>query len=121
VPTPVSIVSQFLDRKQSLDVTADLTATLDGTPIHIESYTDRVFANLPSVHMLGRLYARYGGQTGSLATVLAAAGLTLVVQIDGRTVATIGRDAQSGFFSQYLTGDAVSVSLTGLAIATLSP
>jgi uncharacterized protein (DUF3820 family) len=121
VSTPVSAIIQLLAREPSLDVTANLTATVDGSPIRIESYTDRVFANLPSIYLMWFLYDRYGSQTRSLAALLVAAGLTLVIQIDGRTVATIGRDAQSGPLTRLLAGDAVSVSLTGLVIAALSP
>jgi hypothetical protein len=115
----LTTLERLLERRRSLDVTADLTATVGGGTVHIESYTDRVFVDLPSVGAARRLYGRHGDRFERLPPLLAAADLTLEIQVDGRTVAVVGPPERGGRVERALGYPGVSLRPTGVVRALL--
>ena len=115
----LSTLERLLERRRGLDVTADLSVTVDGDPVRIESYTDRVFVDLPSFGAARRLYARHGDEHERLTGLLVATDLTLVVRVDGRRVAFVGSEATPGVVERRLGLEATSLDLPGLLLAAL--
>jgi len=77
-----------------LDVQADLTLTVEGQPVTVESFTDLVVVDLPSVRVavpLARGTLRY---LDDLEALLCTTGLTLEVRVAGTRVVRIGADAR---------------------------
>ena len=83
-----------MSRARALDVTADLTLTIDGQPIAIEAYTDTVLVDFPSVRALVAVARTEQRRLPSLERLLQRADLTVVVLVDGVTVGTIGARAR---------------------------
>lgn len=73
-----------------IDVAADLTLTVDSEPISIESYTDTVLVDFPSVRALYTVARSEGGRLPSVQRLLRDTDLTVVVLVDGVTVGTMG-------------------------------
>ncbi|MFC7155466.1 hypothetical protein ACFQPA_08355 [Halomarina halobia] len=100
-----------------VDVTADLTLTIDGQPITVESYTDTVFVNLPSIRAASAL-ARTGlRRADRLDRLLRDLDVTVVFRIDGTPVARIGAAARPGPLARIapIQPDARGVLRTALA------
>ncbi|MWG35210.1 hypothetical protein [Halomarina oriensis] len=82
------------DASAPIDVNADLTLTIDSEPIAIESYTDTVLVDFPSVRALARVVRTERGRLQSLDRVLAETDLTVAVLVDGIAVGTLGARAR---------------------------
>ncbi|WP_254543415.1 hypothetical protein [Halomarina pelagica] len=83
-------------RVHPVDVTADLTLTIDGQPIAVESYTDTVLVDLPSIGA-ARAVARSGlRRADRLDRLLHDLDVTVVFRIDGTPVARMGAAARPG-------------------------
>ena len=115
----VEALRDGLADRAPIDVTADLVLTVDGHPIRVESYTDLVTVDLPSVRAAVRLLTRHGDRSGDLPTLLAAAGLTVEVTIDGTVVARVGADADAGIMERVLGYSSVGVRPLGWLLAVL--
>jgi hypothetical protein len=76
------------------DVVADLTLTVEGQPIAVESYTDLVVVDLPSVRVLRPLWQGAGSRLDAVDRTLRTTDLTVEVRIDGTPVARLGADAR---------------------------
>jgi hypothetical protein len=76
-----------------LDVSADLTLTIDSEPIAIESYTDTVLVDFPSVRALASVARTERGRLPSFERLLRETDLTVVVLVDGVPVGTVGARA----------------------------
>ncbi|MFC5970462.1 hypothetical protein ACFPYI_03885 [Halomarina salina] len=83
-----------MSRARALDVTADLTLTIDGEPIAIESYTDTVLVDFPSVRALAAVARTERQRLPSLERTLRRMDLTVVVLVDGVAVGTVGARAK---------------------------
>lgn len=116
----VSTLVDHLERRESLDVTADLTATVDGDTVRIESYTDRVFVDLPSFATARRLYDRHGAEVDRLPALLGATDLTLEVSINGTSVAVVGPPGSGGRLERAVGYDGLTVLPGGVLRALLS-
>ncbi|MFD1512032.1 hypothetical protein [Halomarina rubra] len=81
-------------QRAPIDVEADLTLTIDGQPIAIESYTDTVLVDFPSVRALVAVARTERGRLPSLERLLSEADLTVVVLVDGTAVGTLGARAR---------------------------
>lgn len=82
------------DVRAPIDVNADLTLTVDSEPITIESYTDTVLVDFPSVRALVRVARTERGRLPSVKRLLADTDLTVVVLVDGTAVGTLGARAR---------------------------
>jgi hypothetical protein len=108
-----------------LDVSADLTVTVDGHELQVEAYTDRVLVEFPSLRAAAALLRSAPdspggagtGARGSLPGALAAADLTAVARVGARRIATVGAGASGPL--RHLGYDHVAVSPRGLALAGL--
>lgn len=76
-----------------IDVSADLTLTVESQPIRIESYTDLIVVDLPSVRVAWPLYRGLRRHMGTGENVLRTLDLTIEVRVDGTAVARIGSEA----------------------------
>lgn len=76
-----------------VDVTADLTVTVEGQSIAVESYTDTILVDLPSVRVGVAILRTEAGRLRPLDRTLREFDLTLAVLVDGTPVARIGTDA----------------------------
>ncbi|MFC6836392.1 hypothetical protein [Halomarina ordinaria] len=79
-----------------VDVAADLSLTIDGQPITVESYTDTVVVDLPSVRAAYALARSGWSRLDRTLAVLTDLDLTVLVCIDGTAVARLGADAHPG-------------------------
>jgi hypothetical protein len=102
-----------------IDVTADLVLTVDGEPVRVESYTDLVSVELASVRAAVRLLRRHGDRGGDLPDLLAAAGLTVEVTVDGTVVARAGADVDAGPLERSLGYSSVGLRPLGWLLAIL--
>lgn len=110
------------DGTLTLDVNADLTLSLDGDELEVESYTDRVVVDVPSAGVATRVFRRTGDVLPEVARVLAAADLTAVVRMSGRSVAVLGAAARPGRFGRRLDAPVeldASEMLTALVLDAL--
>lgn len=101
-----------------LDVRADLSVSVDGDEITVESYTDRIVVGVPSMRVVVALLRRARGLVPGVARVLAAADLTALVQVDGTAVAVLGAEARSGRLSNRLDAP-IAVRLDGVLSAVV--
>ena len=99
--------------------TADLALAVDGEPVRVESYTDLVTVELPSVRTAVRLFRRHGDRAGDVPGLLAAAGLTVEVAVDGTPVVRAGADAEAGPLERRLGYRSVRLRPLGCLLATL--
>lgn len=106
--------------RPALDVTADLSLDVDGTPVDVESSTDRLLVDVDSVRALVRVLRATGGRSRlrRTARLLAAADLTADLRVAGRSVALVGADADPGALGRRLGG--VEVRAGGLVAAALA-
>ena len=102
-----------------IDVTADLALAVDGEPVRVESYTDLVTVDLPSVRTAVRLLRRHGGRAGAVPDLLAAAGLTVEVSVAGTAVVRAGAEAEAGRLERRLGYRSVRLRPLGCLLATL--
>jgi hypothetical protein len=119
VTDTISAVAELASQRDPLDVTADLTATLDGEAIKIESFADEMFVNLPSVGTARRLWAYHGDDAGRVPELLGAAGLTVEIHIDDRPVASIGPPGSGGFLAGLVGFDGLSIRPGAAVLAVL--
>jgi hypothetical protein len=77
-----------------VDVVADLTLTVEGQPVSVESYTDLVIVDLPSVRIAWPLYRGLRRHLGTGDTLLHTLDLTVELRVDGTTVARAGSGAR---------------------------
>lgn len=77
-----------------LDVSADLTVTVEGQPISVDSYTDVVRVDLPSLRVLLALsrVERRRTHVERLDRLLRTVDLTLDLAVDGTRIARLGAD-----------------------------
>jgi hypothetical protein len=104
-----------------LDVAADLTVETDGREVRIDSFTDQVMVELPSMGVALSLLRQAGVRRGTLAGVagvLAAADLTARVRIRGTEAAVVGADAAPGRTGRRLSPH-VEIRPGGAALAAL--
>lgn len=113
------LASAVADRP-GLDVTADLSVSVDGTAVDVESYTDRLFVDVDSVRALVRLAGATGGRSRLRRTsqLLSAADLTAELRVAGRPVALLGADADPGPLGRRLGG--VELRAGGLVAAAFT-
>jgi hypothetical protein len=115
----VGAFREDLAERGPVDVTADLALAVDGEPVRVESYTDLVRVDLPSVRTALRLLRRHGDRAGDVPDLLEAAGLTVEVTVDGTTVARAGADADAGPIERRLGHRAVRLRPLGCLLAAL--
>lgn len=75
-----------------VDVKADVTLTVEGQPISVESYTDLLRVDLPSVRIARTVFRSAGGTRGleELDATLRTLDLTVDLAVDSVRVARIG-------------------------------
>lgn len=119
MPDLVGALREDLADRAPIDVTADLALAVDGEPVRVESYTDLVTVELPSVRTALRLFRRHGDRAGDVPGLLAAAGLTVEVAVDGTPVVRAGADAEAGWLERRLGYRSVRLRPLGCLLATL--
>jgi len=79
-----------------VDVEADVTLTVEGQPISVESYTDLLRVDLPSVRVARTVLRTAGGTRGleELDATLRTLDLTVDVAVDSVRVARVGALAE---------------------------
>jgi hypothetical protein len=101
-----------------LSVATDLTLTVDGVELAVESTGERLFAEVASLADAVRIARALGGvpddSARRLSTLLATTDLTLELRVRDRTVAVVGADARPGSLSRGLGVDPVEVRLGGV-------
>jgi len=115
----VGALREDLAERAPVDVTADLALAVDGEPVRVESYTDLVTVDLPSVRTAVRLLRRHGDRAGVVPDLLAAAGLTVEVTVSGTAVVRAGADADAGLVERRLGYRSVRLRPLGCLLATL--
>lgn len=115
----VGALREDLADRAPVDVTADLALAVDGEPVRVESYTDLVTVDLPSVRVATRLLRRHGDRAGVVPDLLAAAGLTVEVTVAGTAVARAGADAEAGPLERRLGFRSLRLRPLGCLLATL--
>lgn len=80
--------------REPVDIAADLTLTINSQPIKIESYTDTILIDLPSVRVGVALLRTEGTRLPQFDRILRDLDVTVVVQVDGTPVARLGADAR---------------------------
>lgn len=80
----------------SLDIEADLTLRVDGETVRVRSRTNKPLVDLPSIDLAFALAHRGGRYLSEIASVLAAADLTVGIAIDGTGIAILGAEAEPG-------------------------
>ena len=115
----LAALREDLAERAPVDVTADLLLSVDGEPVRVESYTDLVTVDLPSVRTALRLLRRHGDRTGDVPGLLAAAGLTVEVTVDGTTVVRAGADAEAGHIERRLGYRSVRLRPLGCLLAAI--
>ncbi|PSQ11495.1 hypothetical protein BRC93_05370 [Halobacteriales archaeon QS_5_70_15] len=115
----VGALRDDLEARAPIDVTADLALAVDGEPVHVESYTDLVSVDLPSVRTAVGLLRRHGDRADYVPDLLAAAGLTVEVTVDGTAVVRAGADADAGPLERRLGYRSVRFRPFGCLLATL--
>lgn len=96
-------LAALIESRPPLDVAADLTVSVDGTEVRVESYTDRITVAAPSLSAALGLLRGLGRSLGdgrggalsrasTLGRLLVAADLTLSVRVRGSEVARLGAD-----------------------------
>lgn len=97
----------------ALTVETDLTLTVDGVDIDIESTGERLLVSFASVPDAVRVARRSPEPTTQLDRLLAMTDLTVEVRVRGRIVAVTGADARPGVLSQLLEVPSVEFRLGG--------
>jgi hypothetical protein len=101
-----------------VDVDADLTLTVEGQPISVESYTDLVRVDLPSVRVARTVLRSAGGtrRLDELDATLRTMDLTVDVAVDSVRVARLGALAEP----QLPSVAPVEIDLAGAARAAVA-
>jgi hypothetical protein len=102
-----SLVALARERQQ-LDVTANLSVTVDGRAFAVSTTEERVVVHAPSVGGCLTLLPRVG-RLPSVAATLDAAGVTVELRTGTAVLAVVGRQASPGRLTASLFSDAVEV------------
>jgi len=96
-PIPSGVMEAIARRAEgaSLDVSADLTLTVESQPIRIESYTDLVVVDLPSIRVAWPLYRGLRRRLETGDDALRTFDLTAEIRVDGTPVARVGSEARA--------------------------
>ena len=101
-----------------LSIATDLTLTVDGVELTVESTGERLFAEVSSLADAVRVVRSLGGVpdggADQLSTLLTTTDLTLEIRVRDRTVAVVGTGARPGSLSRGLGVDPVEVRLGGV-------
>jgi hypothetical protein len=99
-----------------LSVATDLTVTVDGTPVGVESTGERLLLDVRTLpDALGVLRRQSPASTTRVGALLSAADLTVEVRVRGRIVAVAGADARPGALSEFLGVAPIEIRIGGLA------
>ncbi len=79
-----------------LDITANLSVTVDGVDLAISTVDDRIRVQVPSVWAGLRLGRTERGRLGRLARVLDEAGETAEIRVGDAVLAVVGAEATPG-------------------------
>lgn len=82
--------------------TEDLTLSVAGTTMPVESTGERLLVDVPTVRDAIRVARAASGDATRSAAVLTAADLTTELRVRGRTVLVLGADARPGLLSREL-------------------
>ncbi len=102
-----------------VDVTANLSVTVDGVDLAISTVGDRLHVQIPSVWAGFRLLRGEQDQFPALSRVLSEAGLTAEIRVGSAVIAVAGTDADPGALSDLLSLGPVEVRLRALGPAAL--
>ncbi len=99
-----------------LSVATDISVTVDGTPVDVESTGERLLLDVPSLPDAFRVLRGQSPESSTrVCALLRTAGVTVEVRVRGRIVAVAGADARPGALSEFLGVDPVEVRIGGLA------
>ena len=96
-----------------LSVETDLTLTVDGTPVELQSTGERLFLEVPTLQTALQLARDGEALRDRVSQVLALTDLTVEVRVRGATVAVAGSEARPGPLSRELGVDPVEVRIGG--------
>jgi len=120
VPPELGAVVEGVAREgPPLDVTANLSVTVDGVDLAVSTAGDRLRVQVPSLSA-GLSVLRATPDGGSrLPEALAATGLTAEVRVGSAVVAVLGADAAAGRLARRLGLGPVQLRARGLVAAAL--
>jgi hypothetical protein len=96
-----------------LSVETDLTLTVDGTPVELQSTGERLFLEVPTLQTALQLARDGETLRDRVSEVLTLTDLTVEVRVRGATVAVAGSEATPGPLSRELGVDPVEVRIGG--------
>ncbi|WP_224450072.1 peptide ABC transporter ATP-binding protein [Haloprofundus salilacus] len=106
--------------RRPLDVTAELTLTIEDEDIRVVGFGDLVVVDTPS---LGGAFALLQGTkrlpTDQFGADVRAADVTVDVRVDGVSIARLGPGVRPGYLSRKLGVAPARLSLGGAALALL--
>lgn len=98
----LAVVERLGEEGASFTVTVDLSVTVDGTDLTIQTFEDRLHVRLPSVWEGISLLQSERERLPELSQALSEAGLTAEIRVDGAVIALVGEDATPGTLSDLL-------------------
>jgi len=96
-----------------LSVETDLTITVDGTPVELQSTGERLFLEVPTLQTALELARDGEGLRDRVSQLLTVTDLTVEVRVREATVAVVGREATPGLLSREFGVDPVEIRIGG--------
>lgn len=115
----VTTVERLARGGPSLEVTANLSVTIDGITLAISTVGDRLRVQIPSAWAVFRLFRSERERLPALSRALSEAGLTAEIRVGSAVVAVVGQDAAPGTLSKLFASGAVEIRFRALAPAVL--
>lgn len=115
----VATVERLARTGPGLDVTANLSVTVDGTDLAISTVEDRIRVQVPSVQAGFRLLRRERERLPALSRGLSEAELTAEIRVGSSVIAVAGTDAKPGKLSRLFSLGPVEVRLRSVVSAAL--
>ncbi|MFB6223912.1 MAG: hypothetical protein ABEH86_09625 [Haloarcula sp.] len=109
------------ERRPNLAVDADLTVEVDGRELAVRGYDDIVTVDLPSFTATDTLLRQPQIETMDAAAALAAAGITVEIQLRGAPVARLGSTAVPSGLAQRLGLGPIELCPEGVLLALTPP
>ena len=106
-------------KRPPLEVTANLSVTIDGVDLAVHADGDRIRVQVPSVWAGARVLLAVPEGGDGLAAALGATGLTVEIRVGSAVVAVAGAGATPGRLARLLSVGPVEVRARALAAAAL--
>lgn len=115
----VATVEGLARSDSDLNISANLSVTIDDTHLAISTVGDRIRVQVPSVWAGFRLLRSEHERLPPLSRALSEASLTAEIRVGSAVIAVAGTDATPGTLSQLLSVGPIEVRLRALVPAIL--